>query len=214
MESGVTCHVRPASWMPASVNHVSRAVKPGHSAAGPCSTSSLESCGVLSGPIASSGPSQFPSPSQVLGSTRQEPYVGQSGSLPATAPSTGQLNPTRAFSSAHDDVGFMRIPVTNQVCFLVPRAGEVAVVYRSQTRVESSCPVQEWTSLHTSKGGDNRLATGRLQSHVLLFAREWLSHRSQCKHQVFANTGHQCLELGDLHLPNCDPLFYRICDHV
>lgn len=92
-----------------------RAVKRTHRQLGPCSTSSLESCGVLSGPIASSGPSQFPSPSQVLASARQEPFGGKQGSVPSSA--TGR-NPTRGVKSAHDDVGYMRIPVTNQVRYI------------------------------------------------------------------------------------------------
>lgn len=89
-----------------------RVVKPTDRQLGPCSTSSLESCGVLSGPVASSGQSQFPSPSHVLASSRQEPFSTQHGTVPSPSPSG---HAARAFSSAHDDVGYMRIPVANQV---------------------------------------------------------------------------------------------------
>jgi hypothetical protein len=86
---------------------------------GPCSTSSLESCGVVSGPVASSGPSQFPSPSQVHGSARHDYgsrlQTSASGAVAGTslAHSSGQV--ARGQGSPHEDVGYIRVPVTNQV---------------------------------------------------------------------------------------------------
>lgn len=83
-----------------------------------CSTSSLESCGAVSGPIASSCPSQFASPSHAVGAGRHD-ATGRSAASVPVATTSGPSRPASTScnngSTSEGDQGFTRIPVSNQV---------------------------------------------------------------------------------------------------
>jgi hypothetical protein len=83
----------------------------------PCSVSSLESCGAISGPLASSGRSQLPSPPRTIPSYAIDTSRGGlKSSAAGQSASHGRGPEARCTSiSLPDDVGYIRIPVINQV---------------------------------------------------------------------------------------------------
>lgn len=84
-----------------------------------CSTSSLESCGAVSGPIASSCPSQFASPSHAVSAGRHDHGGRVSSSVPVASSSANPRQVStvaNAISTSEADQGFTRVPVSNQVC--------------------------------------------------------------------------------------------------
>eukprot|EP00892_Ulva_mutabilis_P005448 jgi/Ulvmu1/3275/UM151_0023.1 len=98
-----------------------------------CSTSSLESCGAVSGPIASSCPSQFASPSHAVGAGLLDNGGRAAASVPIAPSSSHKRQASaslgNAVSAADPDQGFSRIPVANQAWF---EANELSTVVGEQ----------------------------------------------------------------------------------